>query len=189
MIAIDANLLVYSHRQDSEFHKGAKELIDALRRNAPPWAIPWPCVHEFVAIVTHPRIYRPPSSLAEAFGAVDAWLAGGNVHLLSESPGYFEKLRELATAAQLKGPRIHDARIAALCLHHGVRELWTADLTLEFTPIEVKWTDNPSLTDAWHLLTFLNEHPKQAKRGHLICRCPAPLQLHDKVTAHPWFCL
>jgi hypothetical protein len=61
-----------------------------------------------------------------AFATVDAWTAGGNVHLLSESSGYFEKLRELATAAQLKGPRIHDARIAALCLHHSVHELWTA---------------------------------------------------------------
>jgi len=53
----------------------------------------------------------------------------------------------------------------------------------------VKWTGNPSLTDARHLLTFLGEHPKQAKRGYLVCRCQAPLQLHDKVTALPWFCL
>jgi len=58
--------------------------------------------------------------------AIDAWLAGGNVQLLSESPGYFEKLRDLALAAKLSGPRIHDARIASLCLHHGVSELWTA---------------------------------------------------------------
>jgi predicted AAA+ superfamily ATPase len=59
----------------------------------------------------------------------------------------------------------------------------------KLTPIEVKWTDNPSLTDARHLLTFLGEHPKQAKHGYLVCRCQAPLQLHDKVTALPWFCL
>ena len=134
MIAMDTNLLVYSHRADSEFHQPAKELIEALRRDSPPWAIPWPCVHEFVAIVTHPRIYRPPSSLLEALAAVDAWMAGGNLHLLSESPGYFEKFRELATAAQLKGPRIHDARVAALCLHHAVRELWTADRDFSLFP-------------------------------------------------------
>jgi predicted AAA+ superfamily ATPase len=59
----------------------------------------------------------------------------------------------------------------------------------KLTPIEVKWTDNPSLTDARHLLTFLGEHPKQAKHGYLVCRCKAPLQLHDKVAALPWFCL
>ena len=43
-------------------------------------------------------------------------------------------LRELARAAKLSGPRIHDARIAALCLHHGVRELWTADRDFSMFP-------------------------------------------------------
>jgi hypothetical protein len=72
---------------------------------------------------------------------VDAWLAGGNVHLLAESDGYFERLREIAKAAQLKGPRIHDARIAALCLHHGVSELWTADR--DFSKFPQLKTRNP----------------------------------------------
>jgi len=58
-----------------------------------------------------------------------------------------------------------------------------------FIPVEVKWTDNPSLSDARHLLAFLGEHRKQANHGYIICRCRAPLQLHDKVTALPWFCL
>jgi uncharacterized protein len=56
-------------------------------------------------------------------------------------------------------------------------------------PIEVKWTENPSLTDGRHLLTFLREHPKKAKHAYIICRCDRPLRLHDKVTALPWFCL
>jgi toxin-antitoxin system PIN domain toxin len=134
VIAVDSNLLIYSHREDSKFHVAAKELIDSLRHESAPWAIPWPCVHEFIGIVTHTNIYKPASTLPQALAAVDAWLAGGNVHLLSESPGYFEKLRELALAAKLSGPRIHDARIAALCLHHGVRELWTADRDFSMFP-------------------------------------------------------
>ncbi len=134
MIAVDTNLLVYSHRADSEFHAAAKEFIDSLRHQSAPWAIPWPCIHEFIGIVTRTGIYQPPTALNQACAAVDAWLAGGNLHLLAESPGYFEKLRELALAAKLSGPRIHDARIAALCLHHGVRELWTADRDFSLFP-------------------------------------------------------
>jgi hypothetical protein len=134
VIAVDTNLLVYAHREDSEFYAPAKECIDSLRHQSAPWAIAWPCVHEFIGIVTRPGIYQPPTSLNQALAAVDAWLAGGNLHLLSESPGYFEKLRELALAAKLSGPRIHDARIAALCLHHGVRELWTADRDFSMFP-------------------------------------------------------
>jgi hypothetical protein len=57
------------------------------------------------------------------------------------------------------------------------------------TPMEVKRTDNPSVLDARHLLAFLVEHPEQARHGYIVCRCKAPLLLHDKATALPWFCL
>jgi toxin-antitoxin system PIN domain toxin len=127
MIAVDSNLLIYSHREDSEFHTAAKELVDSLRHQPAPWAIPWPCIHEFIGIVTHAGIYKPASTLSEALGFVDSLFASPQLHLLSEGSGYFEKLRSVVTAARLKGPRIHDARIAALCLHHGVSELWSAD--------------------------------------------------------------
>jgi len=58
---------------------------------------------------------------------VGSLLSSPQLHLLAESPGYFERLREISTAAKLRGPRIHNARIAALCLHHGASELWSAD--------------------------------------------------------------
>jgi predicted AAA+ superfamily ATPase len=53
-------------------------------------------------------------------------------------------------------------------------------------PIEVKWTEHPTPGDARHLLTFLDEHPKHARRGYVICRCSTPLALTDRVTALPW---
>jgi uncharacterized protein len=127
VIAVDSNLLIYSHREDSEFHTAAKGLVDSLRHQPAPWAIPWPCIHEFIGIVTHPGIYKPASTLLEALGFVDSLFASPQLHLLSESSGYFEKLRDIVTGVRLKGPRIHVARIAALCLHHGVSELWSAD--------------------------------------------------------------
>lgn len=57
------------------------------------------------------------------------------------------------------------------------------------TPIEVKWTERPSVSDARHLITFLNEHPRQGRQGYIICRCERPLQLSDRITALPWNCL
>ena len=134
MIAVDSNLLIYAHKEGSPFHKAARESVDFLRHQPTAWAIPWPCIHEFIGIVTHPGIYKPASTLAEALGFVDSLLATPQLHLLAESPGYYDKLRDIATAARLKGPRIHDARIAALCLHHGVHELWTADRDFSLFP-------------------------------------------------------
>jgi toxin-antitoxin system PIN domain toxin len=127
MIAVDTNILVYAHRADSPFHAKAKQLLESLRVSPAAWAIPWPCVHEFLAIASHPRIYKNPTPIETAFAAIDTWNAAGNLHCLAESGTYLAKLRELCVKARLAGPRIHDARIAAVCLNNGVQELWTAD--------------------------------------------------------------
>ena len=127
MIAVDTNVLVYAHRQDSEFHATASRCLSGLAEGRAAWAIPWPCLHEFLAIVTHPRIYDPPSPLAAALEQVDAWLESPSLVLLAESEQHWLDLRQLLTASRVTGPRIHDARIAALCRQHGVRELWSAD--------------------------------------------------------------
>ena len=74
------------------------------------------------------------NEFCERLAFLESLFGSPQLHLLSEGPGYFDKLRELATAARLAGPRIHDARIAALCLHHGVSELWTADRDFSMFP-------------------------------------------------------
>ncbi|HEV7240057.1 MAG TPA: TA system VapC family ribonuclease toxin [Thermoanaerobaculia bacterium] len=127
MIAVDTNLLVYAHREDSPWHEEAREAVRELAEGASPWAIPWPCIHEFLAIATHPRIFSPPTPLAKALDQVEAWLESPSLHLLSEQPRAWESLRTLLIASKMTGPAIHDARIANLCLQHGIRELWTAD--------------------------------------------------------------
>jgi len=47
--------------------------------------------------------------------------------LLGEGPEYPEHLALLATQGNLSGGMIHDARVAALCRAHGVRDLWSND--------------------------------------------------------------
>ncbi len=127
MIAVDSNLLVYSHREDSPWHESAYARIAELAEGQAPWAIPWPCIHEFLAIVTHPRIYDPPTPLKKAISQVDAWMESPSLLLLSESEDYWQQLQSLLQFGKVCGPQVHDARIAALCSYHGVAELWTAD--------------------------------------------------------------
>ena len=127
MIAIDTNLLVYAYREDSPFHEAAVASLRPVVEGADSWALPWPCIHEFIGVVTSGKIYKPASPLSRVLTFLESTLGSPHLHLLAESPGYFEKLRDLALAAKLSGPRIHDARVAALCLHHGVSELWSAD--------------------------------------------------------------
>ena len=127
MIAVDTNILVYSHRRDSEWHEPAAACVRELAEGAASWALPWPCLHEFFSIVTHDRIYSPPSTTAKALEQINAWLRSPSVVLLSEADGYWEVLARLIEKSKINGPRVHDGRIAALCIHHGVRELLTAD--------------------------------------------------------------
>ena len=127
MIAVDTNILVYAHRRDCEWHKPAAACLRELAEGAASWALPWPCVHEFFSIVTHERIYSPPTAPAKALEQIDAWLESPSVVPLSESDGYWDVLAQLIVKSKINGPRVHDGRIAALCIHHGVRELLSAD--------------------------------------------------------------
>jgi uncharacterized protein len=144
LIAVDTNVLVYAHRVESEWHDRAAARVRELAEGRGAWAIPWPCLHEFLAIVTHPRIWAPPTPLEAAVDQVGAWLESPSLVLLAESPGHWTALTDLLRAGRVHGPRVHDARIAALCLTHGVRELWTADR--DFSRFAGLATRNP-LTD------------------------------------------
>lgn len=143
MIAVDTNVLVHAHRRDSEWHQPAREAVEVLAEGAGAWAIPWPCLYEFYAIVTHPKIHNPPSKPAEAIEQIEAWLDSPSLVLLAESGPYRSELLTLLRTSQPRGPKVHDARIAALCLHAGVRELLSADRDFSRFPRLV--TRNPLL--------------------------------------------
>jgi predicted AAA+ superfamily ATPase len=91
----------------------------------------------------------------------------------------WKRMQYLGGRGQLYYLRTKDGAEVDFILEHEGR----------FVPVEVKWTERPSTGDARHVLTFLKEHPRQAQEGYVICRCSLPMQLHDRVTALPWFCL
>jgi toxin-antitoxin system PIN domain toxin len=127
MIAVDTNILVYSVRQDSLWHEAALACVRRLAEAPAAWAIPWPCVHEYLAVVTHPKIYRPPTPPADAVLQVDYWMESPSLRLIGEGPGYWDHLKSLLAAGKAVGPLVHDARVGAICRASGVSEIWTAD--------------------------------------------------------------
>lgn len=127
MIAVDTNILVYAHRRESGFHDEARRALSTLSSSGSAWAIPWPCVHEFWGVVTNVRAFKPASTVAEASTQISTWLASPSLVLLHESAGHWDALHALLVAGRVIGGQVHDARIAAICLEHGVREFWSAD--------------------------------------------------------------
>ena len=143
MIAVDSNILIYAYREDSSWHERAAAVITELVEGRSAWAIPWPCIWEFLAITTHPRIYNPPSPIEDALIQIERWLESPSLHLLSEGESFFETLRPLLKKSKVRGPAVHDARIASICLRHGVERLLTADRDFSrFTELRI---ENPLL--------------------------------------------
>jgi hypothetical protein len=127
VIAVDTNLLVYAHRPEMPFHDRARQVLTEAVAAPEPVCVPWPCVHEFLAVVSNPRIFRDPTPMDVALDAVRRLLASLSGGFLAEGGGYLDALERIARPAMLQGAIVHDARVAALCLFHGVRVLWSAD--------------------------------------------------------------
>lgn len=127
MIALDTNLLVYARREELPEHPAARALLTQLAEGDEPWALAWPCVYEFLRIITHPRVFDPPTPLGRALDDLESLLGSPSLVLLGEGPAHAGHLRRMVEGGGAVGNLVHDAHIAALAVEHGVRELWTAD--------------------------------------------------------------
>ncbi len=127
MIAVDTNVLVYARRAESPHHEAARALLTELAEGSAPWALPWPVVYEFVRVVTHPRVFDPPSPLEAVLRDLESLLASPSLALLGEGPGHPRLMGEQVRRGAASGNLAHDAHIAALVVEHGVTELLTAD--------------------------------------------------------------
>ena len=142
MIAVDTNVLVYAHRQESRVHESARETLRKLAEGTRPWAIPWPCCYEFFSVVTNRRIWRGAQSTPDqAWSQLKVWTHSPSNRLLAETSDFMGILEELLLRPRVRGPVVHDARVAAICLGHGIEQLLTRDRDFGLFP-ELK-TRNP----------------------------------------------
>lgn len=135
MIAVDTNLLVYAHRRESRLHEAAREVLRELAEGDSAWAIPWPCCYEFLSVVTNHRIWREAATPPQlAWQQLEAWTASPSNRLLGETDDFLEILGVLVQRPRVRGAIVHDARIAAICLAHGVEFLLTRDRDFPLFP-------------------------------------------------------
>ena len=127
MKAVDTNILVYAHRAEMPRHEQARTILDGLVRSGEPWALPWPCVYEFLRVVTHPRAFRPPTPTWVAWENVLALMAAPGTVLIGPTTRHAQTLARLLRDPGLRGNDIFDAHIAALVVEHGVATLITGD--------------------------------------------------------------
>lgn len=127
MIAIDTNVLVHAHQREASLHEAARRVVRELAESPAAWSICHHSLIEFYAVVTHPRLWKAPSAPAQAIDQIAAWRESPSLRILFDNTATLDQWSSLTLAATVKGGHVHDARIAACCLAHGVRELWTVD--------------------------------------------------------------
>lgn len=128
MFVVDTNVLVYAADQDSRAHLRCSELVDGWRRQASAWFITWPIVYEFLRVTTHPRVFRTPWPLHDAWGFVETLLASPGLGVLAPTDRHAVVAAEvIAELPFLAGNLMHDAHTAVLMREHGIRRVYTRD--------------------------------------------------------------
>ena len=126
MTLIDANLLLYAYNPSFELHERARRWLESRFSSPEPVRLAWVTILAFLRIGTNPRAFEHPLSIDEAIATVSQWLAQPAVGLLEPGERHWEVLSQLLAAAQVRGPTVMDAHLAAIALEHGAI-LYTTD--------------------------------------------------------------
>jgi toxin-antitoxin system PIN domain toxin len=126
--AVDVNILIYAFNHDSELHIKAASFIEHIAKSNETWAMPWPTVHAFLRITTHPGILLKPLTSDNAWDAIDQIISLPQLYFISEDHEEFRNYYEhLIRSMHFRGNAIPDAHIAALLHIHGVSVFYTND--------------------------------------------------------------
>ncbi len=119
MILVDANLLVYAHVQSTPEHQGAKAWLDGQLTGPGRVGLPWPSLLAFVRLVSNPRVFEKPETIASAWCQVEQWLACDTSWIPNPTERHTAVLGKLIPACSSSN-LIHDAHLAALAMEHGL---------------------------------------------------------------------
>ncbi len=128
MFVVDTNILLYAADRASPHHKQARSLLETHTARSEPWAVTWSVVYEFLRVVTHPRVFESPWSVAEALEFVSVLLDTPSLVVLTEGPQHLAVLQALLhEEPSAAGNLLHDAHIVALMREHGIGQIQTLD--------------------------------------------------------------
>jgi uncharacterized protein len=119
VILPDVNVLVYAHRQDAKEHRVFRRWLEEVVGADQPYALSDVVLSGFIRVVTHPRIFREPSSVHDAFSFAEQLLDQPNCVLVQPGPRHWDIFAKLCRTAAARGNLIPDAFLAALAIEAG----------------------------------------------------------------------
>jgi hypothetical protein len=119
VILVDANLLVYAYISSLSQHRPARAWLDSQLNGNTIVGLPWQSLLSFARLVTNPRIFEHPVSIAVAWEQIEAWLDCPVVRVANPGERHRELLRDLIKTSVDRSNLIPDAHLAALAIENG----------------------------------------------------------------------
>ena len=125
MILPDVNILVYAHRRDTTEHRAVRRWLEGVVEADEAYAMSDLVISGFVRVVTHPRIFREPSPLADALAFAEQLLDQPHCVLVQPGPRHWDIFVRLCRQASARGNVVPDAFLAALAIEAGCEWITT----------------------------------------------------------------
>ena len=119
MIIVDANLLIYAYNSSAEQHEQARTWLESIFAAHDPVRFPWSTIHAFLRLMTHPALFPQPLEMSDAVDIVQSWLAQPIAGIVEPGDSYWTILVGVLQDAQIRGPLVMDAHLAALAIENG----------------------------------------------------------------------
>jgi uncharacterized protein len=119
VILPDVNVLIYAHREDATEHEPYRRWLERALAGDEPIGLAESVLNSVVRIVTHPKIFRPPSPIDDALKFIEDLFAQPIVTRLSPGARHWAIFARLCREIGATGNLVPDAFLAALALEHG----------------------------------------------------------------------
>jgi uncharacterized protein len=123
VVLVDVNVLVGAMRNDAPRHATMRTILEDLRASPEPFALCDPVLSGVLRVLTHPRVFIPPTPTPLALNFVRVLRASPNAVVLTPGARHWEIFVELIESTSAIGNLVSDAWIGALAIEHGCEVL------------------------------------------------------------------
>lgn len=117
----DVNVLVNALRPDAPDHARCRVWLEQTARDPRPFALTTSVLVGATRVLTHPRIFDPPSQVEEVLTELDRLRSLDNAVAVEPGRRHWSILHDLCRSARTRGNLVPDASLAAVAIEHGCR--------------------------------------------------------------------
>ncbi len=119
MRLVDVNVLVHAFRADAPGHAAHRAWVESLVGSDEAYAVSDHVLAGFLRVVTHPKVFHPPTPVAQALAFAHAFRGRANAVLVAPGARHWSIFTRLCREATGRGNRVPDAWLAALAIESG----------------------------------------------------------------------